>query len=251
MELSADDIQEQRFHDAWRGYNQEEVDDFLDRVAEVLERAQRENAALNQRVSELEQTVATSRETEEMLKTTLVSAQQAAEEAKAKARAQAEMMLKEAEARARKTNEETREKKASTEADIRRRMQDAEREHQARTRELDASVDRLREFETELKQRLKAFLTQQAKALETLTEKEPPKIRASADPHRGAYSMREVRVSERADTPTKSAEGPPQESSTEGSNGADERNEVVLEREEEGASFGRRLRRSFSLRDDA
>jgi cell division initiation protein len=251
MELSADDIQEQRFHDAWRGYNQEEVDDFLDRVAEVLERSQRENVALNQRVSELEQTVATSRETEEMLKTTLVSAQQAAEDAKAKARAQAEMMVKEAEARARKTNEETREKKASTEADIRRRMQDAEREYQARRRDLDSSIDHLRGFETELKQRLKTFLAQQARALETLTEKEPPTIRASADPHRGAYSAREVRISERADTPTKAEEASTQEASAEGSNGAEERNEVVLDREEEEASFGKRLRRSFSLRDDA
>jgi cell division initiation protein len=249
MELGADDIQEQRFHDAWRGYNQDEVDDFLDRVAEVLERTQRENIALNKRVGELEQAVATSRETEEMLKTTLVSAQQAAEEAKSKARAQAEMMIKEAEAHVRRTAEEVRERKASSEAEIRRRIQDSEREHQARRRELDASIDRLRAFESELKQRLKTFLTQQAKALEVLTEKEPPTIRASADPHRGA-TTREVRVSERADTPTKSAEDSAEEPHPEVSNGADQPDEIVLDRDEE-ASFSKRLRRSFSLRDEA
>ena len=248
MEIGADDIQEQRFHDAWRGYNQEEVDDFLDRVAEVLEHTQRENVALNKRVGELEQAVATSRETEEMLKTTLISAQQAAEEAKAKARAQAEMMVKEAEAHARKTTEEARERKASSEADIRRRVQDTEREHQARRRELDASIDRLRAFETELKQRLKTFLTQQAKALDTLTEKEPPTIRASADPHRGA-APREVRVSERADTPTKATGDSTEEPHPKLSNGAEQPDEVVLEPEEE-TSFGQRLRRSFSLKDE-
>ena len=248
MELGADDIQEQRFHDAWRGYNQEEVDDFLDRVAEVLERTQRENVAMNKRVGELEQAVATSRETEEMLKTTLVSAQQAAEEAKAKARAQAEMMVKEAEANARRTTEESRERKASSEADIRRRVEDTEREHQGRRRELDASIDRLRAFETELKQRLKTFLTQQAKALEVLSEKEPPTIRASADPHRGA-APREVRVSERADTPTKNTDASAEEPHPEVSNGADQPDEVVLPVEEE-ASFGKRLRRSFSLKDE-
>ncbi|CAN5612282.1 cell division protein DivIVA [soil metagenome] len=248
MELGADDIQEQRFHDAWRGYNQEEVDDFLDRVAEVLEHSQRENVALNKRVGELEQAVATSRETEEMLKTTLVSAQQAAEEAKAKARAQAEMMVKEAEAHARRTTEESRERKASSEADIRRRIQDTEREHQARRRELDASIDRLREFETELKQRLKTFLTQQAKALDTLTEKEPPTIRASADPHRGT-TPREVRVSERADTPTKTIQASAEEPPPRVENGGEQPAAVVLERQEE-PSFGQRLRRSFSLKDE-
>lgn len=248
MELGADDIQEQQFHDAWRGYNQEEVDDFLDRVAEVLEHSQRENVALNKRVGELEQAVATSRETEEMLKTTLVSAQQAAEEAKAKARAQAEMMVKEAEAHARRTTEESRERKASSEADIRRRIQDTEREHQARRRELDASIDRLREFETELKQRLKTFLTQQAKALDTLTEKEPPTIRASADPHRGT-APREVRVSERADTPTKTIQASAEEPPPKVENGGEQPAAVVLEREEE-PSFGQRLRRSFSLKDE-
>jgi cell division initiation protein len=249
MELGPDDIQEQRFHDAWRGYNQEEVDDFLDRVAEVLEHTQRENIALNKRVGELEQAVATSRETEEMLKTTLVSAQQAAEEAKAKARAQAEMMVKEAEAHARRTTEEAREKKVSSDADIRRRIHESEREHQARKRDLDASIDRLRAFETELKQRLKTFLTQQAKALEVLSEKEPPTIRATADPHRGT-TPREVRVSERADTPTNSAEAEAEaeEPHPKVSNGAEQPDEVVLERDE--ASFGQRLRRSFSLKDE-
>ena len=55
MDLTAREVHEKQFHDAWRGYNQEEVDDFLERVADTLERIQRENAALQRRVSDLDQ----------------------------------------------------------------------------------------------------------------------------------------------------------------------------------------------------
>ncbi len=96
MDLTARDIHEKQFHDAWRGYNQEEVDDFLDKVAEVVDLLQRENVAVLGRVRELEQALTTSRETEEMLKKTLVSAQQAAEEAIAKAQKKADAMVAEA-----------------------------------------------------------------------------------------------------------------------------------------------------------
>jgi cell division initiation protein len=174
MELTARDIHDKQFHDAWRGYNQEEVDDFLDRVAEVFDVMRRENVALHARVRELEQALTTSRETEEMLKKTLVSAQQAAEEAIAKAQEKANAMVGEAEARAKRINEETRQRLSSTEAEIRRRMLDTEREHAVRRRELDASIERLRSFENELKGRLAAFLEQQVRSLEALTEAPPP-----------------------------------------------------------------------------
>jgi cell division initiation protein len=174
MELSARDIHEKQFHDAWRGYNQEEVDDFLDRVAEVFDVMRRENNAFHNRVRELEQALTTSRETEEMLKKTLVSAQQAAEEAIAKAQEKANAMVGEAEERAKRLNEETRQRLSGTEAEIRRRMLDADREHTVRKRELDASIDRLRSFEHDLRARLQAFLQQQVRSLEALTEAPPP-----------------------------------------------------------------------------
>jgi cell division initiation protein len=174
MDLSARDIHEKQFHDAWRGYNQEEVDDFLDRVAEVFDLMRRENTSLHARLREMEQALTTSRETEEMLKKTLVSAQQAAEEAIAKAQEKANAIVAEAEERATRANEETNQKLASTEAEIRRRVLDADREHTARKRELDASVERLRAFEHELKGRLRAFLQQQQQSLGALTEGGPP-----------------------------------------------------------------------------
>jgi cell division initiation protein len=170
MDLSARNIHEKQFHDAWRGYNQEEVDDFLDRVAESLDRIQRENVSLQNRIRELDQAVSTSRDTEEMLKKTLVSAQKASEEAIASAKAKAEQLITEAEARVTRTNEEARGRMTALEDDLRRKSLDADREHASKKRELEASIERLKSHETELKQRLRTFLEQQLKALEILME---------------------------------------------------------------------------------
>lgn len=196
MELSARNIQEKQFHDQWRGYNQAEVDDFLDRVAETVDRLSRENADLHSRIAELDQAVAASRDTEEMLKKTLVTAQRAAEEAIAKAKAKAEELVNEAEQRVRRTESEATERMTAIEADARRKaseadtearrklteaegsarrmLADAERDSGARRRELEEHISKLRSYESDIKQRLRAFLEQQNRALETLTEVPAP-----------------------------------------------------------------------------
>lgn len=157
MELSARDVHEKQFNDAWRGYSQEEVDDFLDLVAEAIDHLDRENRALKERMVELDQAVAASRNTEQMLKKTLLSAQRAAEEAISTAKAKAEALVSEAE-----------EKAGRAADDAARRVAQAEREHEARRRHLDGSIERLRMFERDLKERLKAFLEQQQQALSAL-----------------------------------------------------------------------------------
>ena len=179
MDLTARDIHEKQFHDSWRGYNQEEVDEFLDRIADVLDRLQRENSALNARVTELDHAVATSRDTEEMLKKTLVTAQQAAEEAIASAKAKAEALIQEAEERTRQVHREADEKLQSADAEARRKSLEADREHTIRKREIDASLEKLRRFESDLKRRLAAFLADQSRGLEKLTEEEPPRYEPS------------------------------------------------------------------------
>jgi cell division initiation protein len=174
MDLSARDVNEKQFHDAWRGYNQEEVDDFLDRVAETIDHLRRENDDLRARVRELDQAVAGSRDTEEMLKKTLVTAQHAAEEAVATAKARAEELIAEADERVRSADQEINERVSAAEADSRRKILEAERDLTRRRRELDERVSGLTRFESELKYRLKTFLEQQLGALDTLTEQEPP-----------------------------------------------------------------------------
>ena len=187
MDLTARDVQEKQFHDAWRGYNQEEVDDFLDRVAEALDRVGRENASLRQRITELDQAVSASRNTEEMLKKTLVTAQRAAEEAIATAKAKAEQLITEAEQRSRRAAQ-----------DAERRNAEVERDHANKRRDLDNSLERLKAFEAELKLRLSTFLDQQQRALQQLDSR--PTLR-SAPATQGQQP-------ERVDTP---AQGTPQQ----------------------------------------
>ena len=174
MEITPREINEKQFRDAWRGYSQEEVDDFLDRIAEVLDRVQRENQTLQTRVKELDQAVSASRDTEEMLKKTLVSAQQAAEEAIATAKAKASELITEAEERARRSIEEATERVQTAEAEARRKTLEAEREHQVKRTELDSNIERLQTLENELKGRIKGFLEQQAHMLQGLDVTEPP-----------------------------------------------------------------------------
>jgi cell division initiation protein len=171
MELRAQEVHEKQFHDAWRGYNQEEVDDFLDEVAEALEATTRENEELRARIVELDQAVAASRNTEDMLKKTLVTAQRAAEEAIATAKTKAEQILEEAEARAKKAAQ-----------DAQQRTAQAEREYGAKKREMEESIERLRNFEAELKQRLRNYLEQQQRSLESLEGKPAPARAAQQQP---------------------------------------------------------------------
>jgi cell division initiation protein len=176
MELSAKEINEKQFHDAWRGYNQAEVDDFLDRVAEAIDRLQRENGDLKQRIAELDQAVAASRDTEEMLKKTLVTAQRAAEEAIANAKSKAEEIITQAEERVHRTETEARERIVNAENESRRKAGEVERDLTARKRELDERIGKLHSFETDIKKRLKTFLEQQLRALDSLTEVESPRV---------------------------------------------------------------------------
>ena len=173
MDLTARDIHEKQFHDSWRGYDQEEVDGFLDKVAEALDTALRERETFRRRASELEQAVATSRDTEEMLKKTLMTAQQAAEEAIGKAKAKAEQLVAEAGERASRANDEARERIQTVEEEVRRKNADAERSHLAKKKEYEAQIEKLRSVEAEMKTRLRAFLEQQMAALERLTSAVP------------------------------------------------------------------------------
>src|SRR5918997_2948132 len=196
MELTPRDIHEKQFHDAWRGYNQEEVDDFLDRVAEAVERLYRENDSLRKRISDLDQVVAHARETESMLKKTLVSAQKAAEDSLTTAKTRAEKLITEAEERVKRANEEARERvkaseeearervKAATEEarervkaaeqEAQRKSQEAKEKHEVKTKQLDSSIERLVAYEAELKQNLRSFLKKSIKTLDELTPKDLP-----------------------------------------------------------------------------
>lgn len=246
MDLSARHIHDKQFHDAWRGYNQEEVDDFLDRVAESLDHAHRENLSLRQRMRELEQTVATSREAEEMLKKTLVTAQQAAEEAIGKAKAKAEQLIGEAEERARRASEEARTRASQVEAEMRRKSTEQERDFATRKRDIESAIERLRSYEHELKTRLKSFLEQQLRALQALPEQAPPKVAGPSVRAPDAARAATPQPTPHPEPPTEQRSAP-----AEGSPESDREPGVVrVEDAQEAAPTSRRTVRGLFWRDE-
>ena len=82
------------------GYNVEEIDDFLDELTENYTKLYKENAEMRERLEETEGSVSKYRTIENTLQSTLVMAQQTAEEIKQVAREQADQILGEAESKA-------------------------------------------------------------------------------------------------------------------------------------------------------
>ncbi len=90
------DISEKEFRRSIRGYSEEEVDSFLDRVVKDYELLYKENLRLKQQLAEMEESLTHYRNLEETLNKTLLLAQGTAEEVRKNAEKEAEMLYKEA-----------------------------------------------------------------------------------------------------------------------------------------------------------
>lgn len=90
------DIHNQEFKRSFRGYNEDEIDEFLDRVVKDYEQLYRENVELKETVDRLKTKVEHFQHIENTLHNTLVVAQETAEEVKLNAKKEAELVLKEA-----------------------------------------------------------------------------------------------------------------------------------------------------------
>jgi len=93
--MSPLEIQKREFSRKWKGLDPVEVHQFLVDVAEDMEALARENADLDGRMRSLEQENEEHREREQILKQTLLSAQQASEDIRAAARKEAELVVRE------------------------------------------------------------------------------------------------------------------------------------------------------------
>lgn len=100
MKITPLDIQQMVFRTKFRGYDREEVNRFLEEVAQTVESLNRDNGTLRERIAVLEQQVAELKRTETTLSNTLVSAQSLADDVKRSAQRDAELIVKEAELKA-------------------------------------------------------------------------------------------------------------------------------------------------------
>ena len=90
------DIENKRFSKTLKGYNVDEVDDFLDQLTEDYEKIYRENAELRAQIDETKRELEHYKSVEHTLQNTLVMAQSTAEEVKNVAKQQAEQVIADA-----------------------------------------------------------------------------------------------------------------------------------------------------------
>lgn len=104
--LSPMDMQNKEFKKAIRGYDESDVDAFLDDVIQNFENLYRENTALKEKLSEKSERVDSFQGMEETLKKAIVVAQEAGDSLKMNARREGELIVREAEINAKKIIDE-------------------------------------------------------------------------------------------------------------------------------------------------
>ena len=161
MPIRPTDVRRKEFRNGFRGYDANQVDDFLDAVADEFERTYTENSRLREEVSSLRERLQQFEELEGSIRAALVHAEQAASDLRRTATWEAEDVRKSASREA----EDVR-KSASREADLTIREAQA-RAHQmlaessARVEHIQTSYDALQEakrsFTNDFRQLLKTY----------------------------------------------------------------------------------------------
>ena len=119
MRISPLDIRQQQFTvRTFRGFDTQEVDAFLDDVAEDYEAVLKENALLKEQVAGFEERARGLAERERALQDTLIATQRLGDEMKAAARREAELHTREAELRGEKILEEVRGEEAKLRSEV-------------------------------------------------------------------------------------------------------------------------------------
>ena len=97
MRITPMDIEQQEFSRSFRGYNEEEVDDFLDKIVKDYEELINENVRLNEEIERMQEKLKEFGEIEETLRSALVNTQKSAEEMKGRVEKEARIIIEKAE----------------------------------------------------------------------------------------------------------------------------------------------------------
>ncbi len=97
MRITPMDIEQQEFSRSFRGYNEEEVDDFLDKIVKDYEELINENVRLNEEIEKMQEKLKEFSEIEETLRSALLNAQKSAEEMKGRVEEEAKVIIEKAE----------------------------------------------------------------------------------------------------------------------------------------------------------
>ena len=96
MVITSMDINNKEFKKSLRGYDCDEVDEFLDKISEDYEIIYKENSSLKEKIEILEERLKHYVQIEENIQKTLLLAQNAAEQAKTAAQSESELIIRQA-----------------------------------------------------------------------------------------------------------------------------------------------------------
>lgn len=130
MRLTPLDIHQKEFNRSLRGFDEREVDAFLDQVADEIERLFKENIDLTERNELLEEKVRQYQDMERTLHNALLSAQKSADDLLRTSREEADAILKDAEVKAKDIVHEALITKQKTTSNL-RRLKQAEEDFRA------------------------------------------------------------------------------------------------------------------------
>ena len=169
MAVSPQDIQDKDFREAFRGYNEDDVDTFLDEVAVEFARLYQENQRMKVQLAALQQEIARSgqagpasapasaatpaREDDARIEAARKAADAALEEAKRRATE----LVQRAEQRAREIDELTARRAKDVDSDASNALTDAQQR-----------IAELRRQEVDIRKRIRTFLEQQLSGLEAV-----------------------------------------------------------------------------------
>jgi cell division initiation protein len=187
MSVTPQEIQDREFREAFRGYNEDDVDTFLDEVAVEFSRFYQENQRMKVQIAALQQEIARLGDGRGAVTTPpgsgavvaddarIETARKAAEAALEEAKRRATDLVHRAEQRAREIDELTARRAKDVDADASNALTDAQQR-----------VTELRRQEVEIRKRMRTFLEQQLGSLEAVDLE-------SAAPSRGAVADRMAR----------------------------------------------------------
>ncbi|MCX8034237.1 MAG: DivIVA domain-containing protein [Thermodesulfovibrio sp.] len=118
MRITPLDIQQKQFKVKFRGFDMEEVYNFLEIIREDLEEILKENSMLKEKVTILENQLEEYRKIEQSIRDTLMTAQKLVDEYQTNMRKEAELIIKEAELKAENILKEAQEKVVKIHEDI-------------------------------------------------------------------------------------------------------------------------------------
>ncbi len=118
------DIENKRFSKTLKGYNVDEVDDFLDQLTIDYERLYKENVDLKNQIDNSKKDLEHYRNVEHTLQNTLVMAQTTADDIKSNAQSRADQIIRDAQSEAKRATEAI----SKEEFEIRKRTEELKRQ---------------------------------------------------------------------------------------------------------------------------